>query len=788
MHMKATFYFLIFFLSVALPKLTAQTKQTYFIDLQITNSANKTVKDAKLQVFSLSKTFVADKHGKIILNIPSGDYIARVSAQNFKSKDIFIGLKKDTLINISLTSIYGGILIEEVQVKGRILDKLNNPVAGLERLDKTTIEKIPALLGEKDPIKALQFLPGVIATSEGSAEINVRGGGNDQNMITLDEIPIYSSTHLFGLFSTFNPLAISSTILYKGDFPSNLGGRLSSVTSLTTTDTLTKTIHGEADLGVATAKASLSVPLPHLKSSFFLAGRRSYYDLLFKTFGKGNTDIFAFQDYNFGWIYQPNTKHKFKLTLYNEQDAAGTTITEAGFLKGSAEKKQSVVALSWKYRLNNQWNNAVNIYSNEYKSSLAEEKRNAVESYLYNFNTAIKDIGVKNTLAYTSTKINSFAGFEAIRHSFMPTKLTGDEQGEYFNFKNIQDGTAIDFSIFAGTLVELGTNSKLSLGLRNNNYFIRQNAYHSLEPRLSFHYSFNNSSSIKISYSKMTQSILRLTNPGLGLPQDIILSANSFNKPQTANHFSLEYVKDFEFDKEKFTFSLQPFYKNTHHIVSFKDGFDTRSLMYGATYKGDSYSDVITTGKGSAYGLEFMLEKRTGKLNGWVNYTYLKALNQFDNLNRGLAFAPLQDRRHSLNFVANWRISKNWNVGFSWMFISGQPVSVPKSIFLPINPDYASGKLQVDNNTPYFLEPGERNNVRMKPFHKLDVTSAYNFKLLGLDATLNLGFYNLYSRSNSSFYYIGKSSSKNTTTLGKPVLKSVSLFPIIPSASLKVKF
>lgn len=768
--------------------LKAQTKINYFIDLQFKNTSEKEIKNAKIEIFSLSKIFITDKNGKITLNIPTGDYLARVSAIGYKSKDIFINSNNDKIINIILEGQYGGIIIDEVEVVGRKIDKINNSNAGIERLEKSTLEKIPALLGEKDPVKAFQFLPGVGATSEGNTEMNVRGGGNDQNMFTLDQIPIYSSTHLFGLFSTFNPLSISSATLYKGDFPSSYGGRLSSVTSLTTVDTITKSFIGEAELGIATAKAALSIPMLNGKSSIFFAGRRSYYDLLFKTFGKGNTDIFSFQDYNLGWVYQPNLKNSIKLTLYHEVDAAGIILNEAGFSKGNADKMQTALGLNWKYRFNNQISNDVTFYHNNYNNSLSEEKRNTTESYRYNFKTAIADFGLRNTLTYAFGKATTFLGFEAIKHNFMPTRLFGDEGNVPFDINKIKDFNSTDLSFFIGSTLEVGTNTKLSFGLRNNNYFVDNTTYHSFEPRLSYHYSIKNNSAIKLSYSKMTQPILRLSNPGLGLPQDIILSANDFNRPQTASHFSLEFIKDFEFDKEKFTFSVQPFYKKLNHILSFKDGFDTRSLMFNSTYQGNNYSEVVTTGKGNSYGIELMLEKKTGKLNGWINYTYLKATNQFDALNGGLAFSALQDRRHNLNLVANWRISNQWDIGFSWTFISGQPITIPNNIFLPTNSDYLSGKIIINNNSPYMFEQGERNNYRMKPFHKLDITSQYNFRLLGLDASLNLGAYNVYNRSNSSFYYVGKSETALNGSIRQPVLKSVSLFPIVPSLSLKVKF
>lgn len=493
-----------FLLSFCFVSVNAQVQPSYFIEGEVKSLAKKGIIDARIEVLSLSRSFFTDKKGKFFINIPMGNYLIRVSAEHYKSKEYLIALKKDTVLNVVLETLSGGILLDEVQIKGRSTDKVKSLVAGMERLDRSTVEKMPSLLGEKDPIKALQFLPGVTGTTEGSAEMNVRGGGNDQNMIVLDNIPLYSSTHLFGLYSSFNPLAISSTTLYKGDFPANFGGRLSSVTSLISTDTVSKVFEGSVELSPATVKASLSVPILSQKSSLFVAGRRSYYDVLFKTFGKGKADIFAFQDYNLNWIYQPDQKNKFKLTAYYEDDAVGTVSYESGLAGGSAKKSQAALGLNWKHRFNNNLSNDATLYYNNFNSSLTEETRKISNSYLYNFNTAIADVGFKNTATYSVDNVVAQAGADVIRHKFMPTSLSGDEDGKSFFIKNLADLDATDLSFFIDGKIRLGKSSNLSLGLRNNNYFVGNVSYHSLEPRFSFMQRISESSSIKFSYSKMT--------------------------------------------------------------------------------------------------------------------------------------------------------------------------------------------------------------------------------------------------------------------------------------------
>lgn len=768
----------------------AQTTPSYFIEGQIKNQNGKGLKGAEINIFRLNKIFTTDKNGNYFISLPAEVYLARISANDYKAKEIYINLKRDTVLNIVLESVFGGIILGEVTFKGRSTDKVTSAVSGIEVLDSKTTNKMPALLGERDPVRALQLLPGVTGTTEGSAEMNVRGGGNDQNMVSIDNIPLYSSTHLFGLYSSFNPLAISSTTLYKGDFPASYGGRLSSVINLVSTDTITKDFNATAELGITSGKAAIAIPLLKQKAAIYIAGRRSFYDVLFKTFGRGNADVFNFQDYNLGWIYRPDKKNQLKLTMYYEGDAIGTTRTETGISKGAADKNQKAFGLNWKHSFNSNLANDLSLYYNDFSNMLSEEKRKDDQSYLYNFKSSIADVGISNTLNYSlSGKSKFYAGVNLIQHKFRPTSFTGDEQGVAFNVKNISDVNATDISFFAESQFDLNGGGKLRLGARNNNYFNRnQFSYQSVEPRISYLQPLGDQSSIKLSYSLMNQPVQRLNNPGLGLPQDIILSAGPDIKPQKADHLSMEYARDFSFDQEQFSFSLQPFYKRLKNIISFRDGYDTRSLMYGSNYQAGGYNEIITTGRGHAYGLEMMLEKKTGKLNGWVSYTLLKASSKFNDLNKGNYFSPPQDRRHNMNMVANWQLTKKWNIGLSWMFISGQPINVPENLFKPVNPDYITGGLSLDNHERNFLfEQGERGNYRMKPFHKLDITAEYKFKLAGMYAVWNIGAYNIYNRLNPSFYYLGKSDGSATQT-PQPVLKSVSLFPVIPSASLRVSF
>lgn len=766
----------------------AQGPARFFINGSITNQQGKPIKNAKVDVLSLKNTFLADKKGVFLINIPKGDYLVRITATHYKPKQLFIALKKDTAIHIMMETPTGGIILEQVKVLGRVTDKVMAKTAGTEKLDKQTIARMPALLGEKDPLKALQLLPGIVATAEGSADMSVRGGGADQNMLLLDNVPLYSSSHLFGLYSPFNPLAISSATIYKGDFPAYFGGRIASVTSLATADTLAKTFTGVAEPGLTTGKMAVAVPLFNKKSALYIAGRRSYYDLLAKLFSKNRNDEFKFQDYNINWVFHPNGRNKVKLMFYNEADALGSTLSELGFSSGVSQKKQTALGLNWQHRFNASFVNDFTVYHTTFNNHLAEEKRNSSQSYRYVFNSAVADVGIKNTLSYTKQGYRLYAGVDGVRHAFRPTDFVGEEYGENFIGQKIQNHHAVNANGFAGAEIATNWRGKFVLGLRNSHYYNGGWWFHALEPRFSYHQFLGKTSSLKLAYAKISQPVHRLANTGLGLPQDIILSANRAYMPQIGHHFSAEFAHNFTFGQQQFALSWQPFYKQMRHIISFNDGYDTRSLIYGAIYEAKNVGQAITTGNGRAFGIETMLEKKTGKLNGWINYTYLKASHQFANLNGGLPFSPGQDRRHTFNMVLNWQVSPRWHLGLTWMFISGQPVNLPQDVYALYSTAYANGKLVGNPGTPYLFTQGARGTYRMKPFHKLDVVATYKFKLAGrLNAEWNIGLYNIYNRFNPSFYYLSKIYSPDGKTQ-QPVLKSVSVFPALPATSLSVQF
>lgn len=765
----------------------------YFFEGKMHDEKGKPVKAATIYVIKLDKTFTVDKKGQFSLSFPPGDYIIRFSSEEHKTKEVFLPLYRDTALTVVLESAYGGLLLDDVMVQARGINKVISPQADIETLDAKTVERLPSFLGEKDVIKSMQLLPGVVASSEGSAEMNVRGGSADQNLVLLDNIPLYNSSHLFGMHSAFNPLTVSKASLYKGAFPANYGGRVSSVMDVNLKEASMEEFKGSAELGITSAKAVLEIPLIYQKSSLLIAGRRSFYDALSNTFSKEQAIPLSFHDVNGIWAYNPSLKNQFRLSGYLEGDNISSVGRTGGFETAASKKNQQAVNFRWKHNSRNQLSNELNLLYNAYKTTLLEEKRKGEgENYLYNFTSSIRDVGINNKLTYLpSNNLDLFAGFEFLQHAFKPTLFTGDEENIPFSVKKFPDINATDLSFYISGALRFKQPGELTFALRNNNYLSPKKTYASIEPRISYFQPVGDQSSFKLSYSRMTQPIQKLSNAGLGLPLDLLISADEYIKPQTADMISAGFSKNFTLDGEQFNVNIEPYYKRLTNIISFRDGFDTRSVMYNSMYSiytGSSYRDLVTSGKGNAYGLDLMLEKKTGRLNGWISYSLMQVKHQFDELNNGNAFFSNQDRRHSLNVVTNWQLNKKWNIGVTWMFISGQPANVPQDVYLPPGYNLQSGKVNSPSFINYYLfSQAGRGSYRMKPFHKLDITAEYKFKIGRMNAVWNIGAYNIYNRANPSFHYLDVSSG-STAQNGAPILKSVSLFPVMPSTSLTVNF
>ncbi|PRD54065.1 TonB-dependent receptor plug domain-containing protein [Sphingobacterium gobiense] len=695
---------------------------------------------------------------------------------------------RDTLKNVVYQKDSIPVAIEEVTVHGRQRKHIEMMKSTVTTIDKEMLETMPAFLGEKDVMRTLQMMPGVSASSEGSAEIQVRGGTADQNLIMLDGVPLYNSTHLFGMYSSFNPLVVKDAKLYTGAFPAWFGGKVSSVVDVTTRDANFNRASGSVELGLTSGKGHLELPVVNNKLSLFLAGRRTFLDALSLLNQSSNKEFFNFYDVNSILTYQPDSLNVIKLSSYFEGDqfrykSSGRDVENDGLMK-----TQRAVSLNWGRQMGQKLKSNLTATHNYYSNKLLEERLRPYDSNSYRnyFRSKISAIGLKATLDYDLNKnMNIITGADYNLHNTDPSTLYGENNGTPFRERGLATSRIGELSGFAQLSFTL-KKTALTTGARHVTFMNSGYRTTFLEPRVSLYQGIGEHLAVKASYSRMTQPVQRLLNAGLGMPMEIIFPSDGFARPQVSDIFTIGIARDFVIAEDRqLSLSVEAYHKKMKNIVSFIDGYDTRSVIYhafGGVYRaGSVHNMILTDGIGRAKGVDFKLDGTVGNLSGWLSYSLSRVENKFDGLNGGGWFDALQDRRHLFNAAVVWRINPKWSFSASWMFSSGQPVNIPESYFVLAKP-YPSNELVLSGENIYSY--GVRNGYRMIPFHKLDIGFTKNMTAFRRSAVLSFGVYNLYNRKNASFYYLGIDKANNNI----PQIKSLSVFPAIPSVSLKVNF
>lgn len=680
------------------------------------------------------------------------------------------------------------VAIEAVTVFGRQRKHTEMMKSTVNTIDRETLEAMPAFLGENDVMRTLQMMPGVSVGDEGSSEILVRGGTADQNLIMLDGVPLYNSTHLFGMYSSFNPLIVKDAKLYTGAFPAWFGGKVSSVVDVTTREADFNRASGSVELGLTSGKGHLELPIVDNKLSLLLAGRRSFLDALSLLNQSSNKEFFNFYDINSILTYRPDSLNVIKLSSYFEGDqfryrSSGQDIENDGLMKA-----QRAVSLSWSRQMGQKLKSSLTATHNYYSNKLLEERQrmSGENSYRNYFRSRISAISLKTTLDYNLNKnINIVSGAEYNLHNADPSTLYGENNGMSFRERSLATSKVGELSGFAQLSFTV-KKTALTTGARYVAY--TNGGYNTtfLEPRVSFYQGIGKHLAMKTSYSRMTQPIQRLLNAGLGMPMEIIFPSDGFARPQVSDIFTIGIARDFALAEDRhLSLSVEAYHKKMDNIVSFIDGYDTRSVIYhafGGVYRAGSVHDMIfTDGVGQAKGVDFKLDGVIGNISGWVSYSLSRVENKFNGLNGGRWFDALQDRRHRFNAAMIWQISPKWSFSASWMFSSGQPVNIPESYFVLAKP-YPANELVISGESIYSY--GARNGYRMIPFHKLDVGFTKKITAFRRSTALNFGVYNLYNRKNSSFYYLGVDRSNNNIRQ----IRSLSVFPAMPSVSLKINF
>ena len=659
------------------------------------------------------------------------------------------------------------------------------------------IKNIPALLGEKDVLKVVQLMPGVQKGSEGSTGFYVRGGGPDQNLIILDDAPVYNVNHLFGFFSLFNGDALKSVELTKGGFPARYGGRLSSVLEMRMKDGNKEELTGEVGVGLISTRFTLEGPVKKGKSSFLISGRRTYIDILLQPLiraaaeGEG-TGGYYFYDFNAKYHHVIDDKNKLYVSSYFGKDRfyVRELAGDGDVSKGAFKWGNATGTLRWN-RIHNDktFSNTSLIFTNyQFGIDFSDEVEDEDYFVKLRYRSGIRDYILKYDLDFIpNPKHYIRLGASSTLHRFKPSAIVIKSSEDY----NEENSAEKIYSAESGIYIEddwsITNKFKVNAGVRLSHYHVLDTGYFRPEPRISMRYMIGKDLSAKASYASMNQYLLLLSNTGAGLPTDLWVPVTKNLRPQHSKQVAGGLAKDLP--KLNLMISLEGYYKWMENTVAYRDGASFLQLGEAGSAEPLNWEANVTAGKSWSYGAELFIQRKFGRLTGWIGYTLSYTKMQFDELNFGKEFFARYDRRHDASLVLIYKINDNITLSGTWVYGTGQAISLPLASFNTYGhtPGFGSSSEAQFGDFVNAEDFGEKNGFRMKPYHRMDIGIQFRKQKKTCERTFELGLYNAYSRLNPYYYFIDTYYDENTDEI-RTDLKQISLFPIIPSVSWTYKW
>lgn len=741
---------------------------------------------------------VTNNYGFYSITLEARDSVELVfSYVGYASQSIKASFLRDSELNITLKT---NLMLKEVTVTGEKSERISESARmSSVNLQPSEIRTVPSLLGEKDVLKVIQLMPGVQKGTEGTSGIYVRGGSPDQNLIILDDAIVYNASHLFGFFSLFNGDALKSVEFTKGGFPARYGGRLSSVLEMNMKEGNKEEWHGEGGIGLISSRMTIEGPLIKNKSSILLSGRRTYADLIMrpilKVLDQENTGYY-FYDFNAKVNYDFGRKNKIYLSGYFGKDKfyirqkREDVVENAGFLWGNATG-----TLRWNHLFNSKlFSNASLVYSN-YEFGIYEKYKVISESkdYYAEFYSGIRDLTLKYDIDYLPNPRHWIkAGFITISHRFNPHAFVEIDVPASINTHSSTFTYGLESGIYAEDTWQPVQALKFNGGLRFTHFLANENQYHYLEPRISAAWRLKNDFAVKASYASMNQYIHMISNTGISLPTDLWVPTTDRVRPQQSMQGAIGLVKDI--NEPRLAFSVEGYYKKMDNVIGYKEGATFMQFDEAGSGLGINWEDNVTSGQAWSYGVEFLAQKKEGRLTGWIGYTLSWTQMQFDSLNFGRKFYARYDRRHDVSVVGTYRLNDHITLSGTWVYGTGNAVTLPLSEYQA--PQHTPAGFR-DPYIPYWdplnYNPfarmvndfNEKNNFRMGAYHRLDLGIQFHKQKKWGERIWEISVYNVYSRKNP-FYYYTQTEVIDNKTYGK--LKQVSLFPIIPSFTWSFKF
>jgi TonB dependent receptor/CarboxypepD_reg-like domain/TonB-dependent Receptor Plug Domain len=780
--------FIVFFMTACF---FAQAQNKFTLSGYVKDSlSGETLIGASVSLANKSKGISSNQYGFYSITLDEGDYVFICSNIGYMPKIYPISLNGNKRFNFEL--LPRATAQQEVVVTARKRD--NNVKAaqmGKITLPIEQIKAIPAFMGEVDLLKTIQLLPGVRNAGEGSAGIYVRGGGPDQNLILLDDAPVYNTGHLFGFFSIFNSDAIKNTTLIKGGMPAQYGGRLSSVLDISMKEGNNQKFQLEGGIGLIASRLSIQGPIKKNKSSFIVSARRTYIDALTKPFIKKTSQFYGSGYY----FYDLNTKMNYR---FSERDVLYLSGYFGRDVFDFSNGKQSL-------KVNIPWGNATGTlrWNHVFNRKLFANTTAVYNDYNFTFNalqnnfeiklsSGIKDISIKQDFdlyPYTGHKVK-FGGLYTY-HQFMPSVVSGKQDSVVFKPDNAQTKYAREGALYVQDDWDISKKVKLNAGLRyslfqqvgkykiftndaNGNHLdsivYKKGApvkyYGGLEPRLTLRYAIDEATSVKASVTRNLQYIHLVSNSGSTLPTDIWVPSTYKVKPQISWLYAAGLFKNFK--NNTYETSVELYYKKMDNQIEYQEGYTPNTL--------EDTENFFTFGKGWSYGAEFFINKTKGRLTGWIGYTLSWTWRRFGQLNFGEKYPAKYDRRNDMSIVAIYELNKRWKLSGTFTYGSGNAATLPQRFYI------INGILS--------QEYSRINEYRLPSYHRMDLAAIFNSRKnenRKWKSEWVFSIYNAYSRQNPYFIYFDQSGNPLNGTL-QIQAKQVSLFPIIPAVTWNFKF
>jgi len=707
---------------------------------------------ATVYVVELKQGTATNAYGFYSLTIPEGEYTIHVSFVGYTTITRNINADRSQIISLSLDETTEQI--EEIIVSGEAANaNVERIEMNVTKLPVKTIQKLPAFMGEVDIIKTIQLLPGIQSGGEASSGLYVRGGGPDENLMILDEAPVYNASHLMGFFSVFNSSAIKDIEVYKSGIPAQYGGKGSSVIDIRQKDGNSKRFGFDAGIGNLSSRLTLEGPIIKDKWSFILAGRRTYYDVLGKAIGlkELQDNKLYFYDLNGKSNLVINEKNRIYISGYMGDDMF--ELGESIYMRWG----NSTATVRWNHIFGDRlFMNISAIYSN-YDYNLGTPGENADN---FDWSSRIRDYNGKVDLTLFLNPNNTIKfGGNVIKHHFRPGRIGTRGENSMYSDMELTHYNAFESAFYVSNEQKISDRFSVQYGLRLSHFQqvgegkirIYQDPDHPddkeivetreygrmekmgdpyvhLEPRFGMKFTLDRNSSLKTSYNRMVQNLHLISNTHSPTPLDIWLPTSTYIKPLIVDQVAFGYFRNFH--KNIWETSIEVYYKNMQNVLDYREGAEL--------FLNEDIETELLHGKGNSKGLELLVKKSQGKLTGWIGYTLARTTRTIKEINNGNPYPSSYDRTHDISLVSSYQLNKSWNFAANFVYATGNPTSYPVA------------KYTIQGNQIY--EYSARNSNRIPEYHRLDFSVTYDFKRNDkrkFKQSLNFSIYNVYGRRNA---------------------------------------